>query len=48
MVKLYRAITRSASKSLAKLRVDAPDVMKSFATLGDAATRDGVLSHKTK
>jgi AhpD family alkylhydroperoxidase len=48
MTKAYRQITRSVSTSLAKLRTDAPDVMKSFNALAEAATRDGVLTRKTK
>jgi AhpD family alkylhydroperoxidase len=48
MTKDYREITRSVSASLAKLRADAPDLMRGFGALSEAATRDGVLSHKTK
>ncbi|HEY2864323.1 MAG TPA: carboxymuconolactone decarboxylase family protein [Casimicrobiaceae bacterium] len=48
MAKEYRAITRSVSSSLAKLRADSPDTMKAFSALAEAATRDGVLSRKTK
>ena len=48
MTKVYREITRSVSLYLAKLRVDTPDVMREFGALADAATRDGVLTRKTK
>jgi AhpD family alkylhydroperoxidase len=48
MTKAFRQITRSVSTSLAKLRADAPEVMKGFNALAEAATRDGVLSRKTK
>jgi AhpD family alkylhydroperoxidase len=48
MPKVYREITRSVSASLAKLRVDTPDVMKGFSALADAAMRDGALDKKTK
>ena len=48
MTKVYREITRSVSTSLAKLRVDTPDIMKGFNALAEAAMRDGALTHKTK
>jgi AhpD family alkylhydroperoxidase len=48
MTKAYREITRAVSSSLVKLRADAPDLMKSFSALGEAATRDGALTRKTK
>jgi AhpD family alkylhydroperoxidase len=48
MTKVYREITRAVSTSLAKLRVDTPDLMKGFNALADAATRDGALTRKTK
>jgi AhpD family alkylhydroperoxidase len=48
MTKDYREITRSVSASLAKLRADAPDLMRGFGALSEAATRDGALSRKTK
>jgi AhpD family alkylhydroperoxidase len=48
MSRSYREITKSVSASLAKLRADIPDVTKAFSALGHAATRDGVLSRKTK
>ena len=48
MTKAYREITRSVSKSLVKLRADAPDIMKGFGALAEAATRDGALTRKTK
>ncbi len=48
MAKVYREITRSVSTSLAKLRLDTPDLMKGFSALAEAATREGALSSKTK
>jgi AhpD family alkylhydroperoxidase len=48
MSKAYRDITRSVSASLARLRTDQPDLMKAFSGLALAATKDGVLSRKTK
>lgn len=48
MVKQYTDITHSISSSLAKLRHDAPEVMKAFSMLAQAATKDGVLDKKTK
>jgi AhpD family alkylhydroperoxidase len=48
MSKNYRDITHSVSASLAKLRADVPDVMKSFSALAQAATRNGALDSKTK
>jgi AhpD family alkylhydroperoxidase len=44
----YKQITRDISASLAKLRAEAPDVMKGFGDLAAAATKDGVLDKKTK
>lgn len=48
MTKVYKDITRDISASIAKLRVDAPEVMKGFSELASAATKDGVLNKKTK
>lgn len=48
MTKVYKDITKDISTSLAKLRIDAPDVMKGFSALASAATKDGVLNKKTK
>ena len=48
MPKDYKQITRDISSSLAKLRAEAPDVMKGFNDLAAAATKDGVLDKKTK
>ena len=48
MSKNYRDITHAVSESLAKLRVDTPDVMKAFSMLAQAATKDGALDKKTK
>ena len=44
----YRDITRGVQASLAKFRADMPEVMRSFAALAQAATRDGALDHKVK
>ena len=48
MAKEYRQITRDISASLAKLRAEAPEVMRGFSELASAATRDGALDKKTK
>ncbi len=48
MTKEYKQITRDLSSALAKLRIDAPEVMRGFSELAAAATRDGVLDKKTK
>lgn len=48
MTKLYKEITKDISSALAKLRMDSPDVMKSFSELANAAAKDGVLDKKTK
>lgn len=48
MPKEYKQITRDISASLAKLRAEAPEVMKGFSELASAATRDGALDKKTK
>jgi AhpD family alkylhydroperoxidase len=48
MPKDYKQITRDISASLAKLRVEAPEVMKGFNDLAFAATKDGALDKKTK
>jgi AhpD family alkylhydroperoxidase len=44
----YRDITGEISRNLATLRGDIPEVMKGFADLARAATREGVLDKKTK
>jgi len=48
MAKVYKEITKDISKSLAKLRTEAPDLMKGFGDLATAATKDGALDKKTK
>ena len=48
MSKDYKQITKDISGSLAKLRVEAPQMMKSFGDLAAAVTKDGVLDKKTK
>ncbi|MBB4368626.1 AhpD family alkylhydroperoxidase [Bradyrhizobium sp. cir1] len=48
MDKNYPEITRQISANMKKLRSDIPDTMKGFATLAQAATRDGALDKKTK
>jgi AhpD family alkylhydroperoxidase len=44
----FRDLTQSVSTRLATLRAGAPDVMKSFGSLGRAAMTDGALNAKTK
>jgi len=48
MTKQYNEITQDINQSLAKLRTQAPDMMKGFGLLSQAATQDGVLDKKTK
>jgi len=48
MTKVYKDITKDISASLAKLRVEAPEVMKGFSELASAASKDGALDKKTK
>jgi AhpD family alkylhydroperoxidase len=48
MTKSSRQITQSVSSSLAKLRADAPGVIKGFNALAEAAMADGALTRKTK
>ena len=48
MPKDYKQITKDLSGSLAKLRAEAPEVMKGFSDLAAAATKSGVLDKKTK
>ena len=48
MTKVYKDITKDISASLAKLRVESPEVMKGFSELASAASKDGALDKKTK
>jgi AhpD family alkylhydroperoxidase len=48
MTKQYKEITEDINQSIAKLRSQAPDVMKGFGLLAQAATHDGALDKKTK
>lgn len=48
MSKNYKEITQDISASLAKLRQEIPDVMNGFSAMAQSATKDGVLSKKTK
>jgi AhpD family alkylhydroperoxidase len=48
MAKDYPAITQEVSAALARLRADIPDTTRGFATLAQAATREGALDKKTK
>ena len=48
MTKNYSAITRNVTNALATLRTDTPELTKAFGALAHAASRDGVLSRKTK
>jgi len=48
MPKDYKQITKDISGSLAKLRAEAPEMMKGFSDLAAAATKDGTLDKKTK
>jgi AhpD family alkylhydroperoxidase len=44
----YRDLAHNVSAKLGSLRMSTPEVMKSFAELGRAATTSGVLDRKTK
>jgi AhpD family alkylhydroperoxidase len=44
----FKGLTQGVSASLATLRSSTPEVMKSFADLGRAATAGGALDRKTK
>mgnify|MGYP000081244179 CR=1 FL=1 len=48
MPKKYKDITHDISESLAKLRKEIPGVMGGFATMAQAATKEGALDKKTK
>lgn len=48
MTKNYKEITSGLSKEIGKLRKDMPDVMQGFSAMAQAATKDAVLSKKTK
>lgn len=48
MSKEYKQITKDISSSLAKLRAEAPEMMKGFSDLAAAATKAGALDKKTK
>jgi AhpD family alkylhydroperoxidase len=48
MAKDYPEITRDISTNLKTLRKDIGDVMQGFSAMAQAATKDGVLSKKTK
>lgn len=44
----FKQLTQDISANLGPLRKGIPDVMQGFNNLGKAATKDGVLSEKTK
>lgn len=48
MTKVYKDVTKEISASVAKLRNYAPDLMKGFSEMSNAATKDQVLDKKTK
>lgn len=48
MLKDYNQVTNAISDSLAKLRIEAPEIMKAHSDLAVLATKDGVLDKKTK
>ena len=48
MSQKYTELTQEIGTQLAKLRKELPDVMASFGTLAQAATKDGALDKKTK
>ncbi|MCP0914526.1 MULTISPECIES: carboxymuconolactone decarboxylase family protein [Legionella] len=44
----FSNVTKDISTQLAKMRKELPEVMAGFSALSQAATKDGVLSKKTK
>ena len=48
MSEKYGALTADINKQLAKLHKEIPQVMTSFASLSQAATKDSALDKKTK
>ena len=48
MSKDYKQITQDISSSISTLRKEAPELMKGFSELANAATKEGVLDKKTK
>ena len=48
MLKDYNQATEEISNSLAKLRIEAPEIMKGHSDLAVLVTKDGVLDKKTK
>lgn len=48
MSKNYPEITRRIAANMKTLRKDSPDTMAGFSAMAQAATKDGVLSKKTK
>ena len=48
MPKDYNQVTEEISDSLAKLRFEAPEIMKSHSDLAELVTKDGVLDKRTK
>lgn len=48
MSKDCKQITQDISSSISTLRKEAPELMKGFSELANAATKEGVLDKKTK
>jgi AhpD family alkylhydroperoxidase len=48
MTQPFSQLTANINKSLRQLRAHQPDLMHAFGALSQAATRDGVVSHKHK
>lgn len=48
MTQSYEELTREANEYLIKVHKGAPETMKAFGQLSQAATKDGVLDKKTK
>jgi AhpD family alkylhydroperoxidase len=44
----FSQVTKNINNQLAKLRKEMPEVMTGFATLSQAATKEGALDKKTK
>ncbi len=48
MSEKYTQLTKNIGTQMAKMRKEMPEVMSAFASLSQAATKEGVLDKKTK
>lgn len=47
-MKEYKKIVEESGNAIAKLRKDIPELMSAFTAMGQAASKEGALSKKTK